>query len=60
MLTFNKNYQKATVEIDIFNENDIQMFIRRNTSKINLRHKKPFCAWYFKLKHHNFEKTFVT
>ena len=42
MLTFSKNYQKATVEIDIFNENEIEMLIRRNTSKINLRHKKPF------------------
>ena len=42
MLTFSKNYQKATVEIDIFNENEIEMLIRRNTSKIDLRHKKPF------------------
>ena len=42
MLPFSKNYQKATVEIDIFNENEIEMLIRRNTSKIDFRHKKPF------------------
>ena len=42
MLPFSKNYQKATGEIDIFNENEIEMLIRRNTSKINIRHKKLF------------------
>ena len=42
MLPFSKNYQKATGEIDIFNENEIEMLIRRNTSKINIGHKKRF------------------
>ena len=42
MLPFSKNYQKATGKIDIFNENEIEMLIRRNKSKINIGHKKPF------------------
>ena len=45
-----KELSNATLKIDIFNENEIQMLIRRNTSKITCRHKKPSCACYFKLK----------